>query len=300
MKYNLRNIIAYFFANAFILLGRVRRARNKALKGDYMLSIYFHNPSKKEFTFAVRWLRKNGFSFISIDDLKEILRGQKPFPKGAVLITVDDGWASNVPNMVEVANRERIPIAIFISTEAIEKGNYWFNYAKKARKGGLGFPSVEEIKRLPNQERLSILSVITSQLSLPRAAMTIKDIKTIHASGWVTIGGHSHSHPVLIRCTEEELIHEITYSKIKIENWVQKKVDIFAYPNGDFGEREINALKSAGYALGFANNPDYLTPLSLVEPYRIPRAGFLEGASRAENICRMTGVWKNFKKIKRI
>ncbi len=40
------------------------------------------------------WLRANGFSVISIDDLLAAQRGDRPLPDKAVLISFDDGYAS--------------------------------------------------------------------------------------------------------------------------------------------------------------------------------------------------------------
>ena len=82
-----------------------------------------------------------------MDDFEKIVSGTIPFPKGSVFITVDDGWASNLENMVCIAQQEEVPITIFVSTEAIETGNYWFNYANKATKLALGFPSKELNKK---------------------------------------------------------------------------------------------------------------------------------------------------------
>src|SRR5690606_4519750 len=270
--------------------------KKKALLGHYILSIYFHNPSKKEFSFAVRWLKKNGFSFISLEDLKKIKDGSIPFPKASVLLTVDDGWASNVSNIAAVADDEKVPVAIFVATEAIEEGNFWFRYAKAAKKQNLGFPSTEQMKKLPNHERLSILSSIQEKLTLPREAMTVEDVGKISASNWITIGGHSHSHPILPQCDNNELYKELNACKDKLQRWLNREVDAFAYPNGDFNESVVNATKALGYKLEFANNPAPLTPNALSNPFAIPRLGFLEGASEAENICPMVGIWSKISK----
>ncbi len=56
-----------------------------------------------------------------------------PFPKGAVCLTVDDGWQSNVHNVVEVANRHEVPVTIFVSTTSAEEGTYWWSYVQQAR-----------------------------------------------------------------------------------------------------------------------------------------------------------------------
>jgi peptidoglycan/xylan/chitin deacetylase (PgdA/CDA1 family) len=291
MKLTLRNILAYFMAKAILLSGRAKRAKLAALSGQYMLSVYFHNPSKKEFKFAIKWLKKNGFKVIHMDHFLELVAKNSPIPSGTVLITVDDGWGDNMPNMVTVAEKEKVPITIFIATEAIEEGNYWFKYAKKAKKNRLTYPSSEQLKKLPNSERLAILQKIKQDIKLPREAMTVENIRQISASKFVSIGAHSHSHPILINCDEDELEKEIRLSKEKLEQWTGKSIQTFAYPNGDFGSREEVALQKAGYKAGFANNPVKLDSSCLQMPYRIPRTGFLEGASNAENICRLIGVW---------
>src|SRR5689334_19448733 len=114
MKKNLRNLFAYLAANALILTGRVKQATQKSLDTECILSLYFHKPAKDEFEFTIRWFRKKGFKFISLRDLEKIINGDIPFPKGAVLLTVDDGWQTNVTNVAEVANRNQVPVTIFV------------------------------------------------------------------------------------------------------------------------------------------------------------------------------------------
>lgn len=291
MKRTFRNLLAHYYANILILLGAVKKAKRRALRGDYILSIYFHNPSKAEFEFAVKWLKKEGFKFISVDDLKQIIDGDAAFPKGAVLITVDDGWASNVQNLVPVAVIEKVPVTIFVTTEAIESGNYWINYVKKATSLGLGYPGSEDLKKFPNHERLDVLKKIKEQVKLPRESMTICEMKKIAVSPFFTIGGHTVTHPILTNCSEGEVKGEIEGCKATIEEWVGKTTDAFAYPNGSYGIREVKACEGAGYKLAFGNSPGFITRHNLKKRYQIPRIGFFEGGSHAENICRMMGVW---------
>lgn len=296
MRRKSRNLLSHYYSKMLILSGAVQRAKAKALRGDHILSLYFHNPSKKEFEFVVEWLKKEAFHFISVNDLDKIIEGEAPFPKGAVLITVDDGWASNIDNMVAVANREKIPITIFLTTAAVETGNYWFSYAKQATRMGLGYPSSRNLKKWPNNDKADIIRQIREKIELPREAMTIDDVKKIASSPYITIGAHTVNHPVLPNCTDEEASYEVKQSKEIIESWIGKKVETFAYPNGDFGEREANICKEAGYKLVFANNPGFITQENLHERYKIPRIAFLEGASNEENICRIVGAWHPYSK----
>ncbi|WP_200977106.1 polysaccharide deacetylase family protein [Echinicola sp. 20G] len=296
MKKKVRNFLAYCVAQTFILSGKVRKAKQSALTEEKILSIYFHKPSKEEFEFAIKWLKKNGFYFISVEDIKAIIKGAMPFPKGAALITVDDGWASNIENMAKVADREKVPIQIFLATEAIEQGNFWFSTAKKANKYKLNLPNKDELKLLPNVERLKFMASIQDKIKAPREAMTVQEIKNI-LSDFVSVGAHSHSHPILIRCSESELKFEITHSKEKVELWTEKPISTFAYPNGDYGSREIALLKKNNFELAFSTIPKVLTKDMLHDNYCLPRIGFLEGGSKAENICRMVGIWHSNTKV---
>src|SRR4051794_16386279 len=115
MKRKIRFLAASVAARFMILSGFTRDIRKKALRGDFILSIYFHSPEKKIFKYCIEWLKRNGFEFLSQDDILSIIDGRKPFPMGGVIVTVDDGWRSNEENIVSVANELQIPITIFVS-----------------------------------------------------------------------------------------------------------------------------------------------------------------------------------------
>jgi peptidoglycan/xylan/chitin deacetylase (PgdA/CDA1 family) len=124
--------------------------------------------------------------------------------------------------------------------------------------------------------------------------MTVDEIQEVEKNSKVVIGSHTVTHPILPRCTDEEVYLEISHSKEQLEEMLQHEINGFAYPNGDFSEREINMVKTAGYRLAFTTKPNYLTADNIKEKYKLPRFEVLKDVSFAENICRMSGVW--FKK----
>lgn len=292
MLFNRRNILAFFVAGILIVTGSVRRARKRALQGSCILSIYFHDPEKDLFESCVKWLQKQGFSFISTNELTAIARGEQKFPHGSVILTVDDGWKNNRENIVAVAERLQVPVTIFVSTDPVEKGGaYWWSYIKKANKAGLFQQSVESLKKLDNTERTRIVQEVKAKLPLEREALTIEEVQTISNGGYVSIGSHTVTHPILPRCSDDTAFFELATSKTTLESWLDKKVDGFAYPNGDYTEREINILKEMGYQVAFSTQTTYLTKENISDIYTIPRFEVFEQASFTENICRMTGVW---------
>lgn len=293
MKKIFRYITATVFANFLIAIGLVKNIKDRAKRGDFILSIYFHCPCKALFEFCIKWLKKNNFVFLSQQDVLTISQKKMPFPKGGVIITVDDGWKTNEENIVAVANKYKIPVTIFVSTDPVEKGNFWWRYISVAKEKKLIKFSVEELKKVSNQERLNVLQQIPNSLQLPREALTVDQVKQISLSNFVTIGSHTVSHPVLIHCNENELHSELEISKKKIEEWLNKDVYCFAYPNGDFGIREKEYLKKTNYSLAYTTQPEYLTANSLENLYELPRFAIFENISKAEAVCRMLGIWQN-------
>lgn len=291
-KKSFRNLLGCLAANIFIMAGLVKFATKKALNTKCILSMYFHKPSKSEFEFCIQWLKKKGFRFLSLHDMEQIVKKEIPFPKGAVLLTVDDGWQSNVTNVVEVANRYKVPVTIFVSTTPVEEGAYWWSYVQQAYKKGLIRFSKKELKKMPDETRLGVLKEIKKKIFPGRDAMTVDQVKSIAASPYITIGSHTVTHPILINCNEMKVYEELKLSRQKLESWIGEEVAYFAYPNGDYSQREVQVLKTLNYRLAFSSQPQYLTPKLLKDNFTLPRFGFLEGASSAENICRMAGIWQ--------
>jgi predicted Rossmann fold nucleotide-binding protein DprA/Smf involved in DNA uptake len=95
----------------------------------------------------------------------------------------------------------------------------------------------------------------------------------------------------LPNCEHTYVKKELEISNEKLADWLKKDVEYFAYPNGSYCARDVDIIKEFNYRLAFMNDPHYLTPQKLKNIYEIPRFGYLDGASFAENICRITGVW---------
>jgi hypothetical protein len=103
MELSIRNIAAWLLSNFYIITGKINRVKKLARNGEILLSVYFHNPSKKQFEGCVKWFVQNGFTIISTAELHSIIKNNKPIPASSVVFTVDDGWKENKENIVAVA-----------------------------------------------------------------------------------------------------------------------------------------------------------------------------------------------------
>ena len=292
IKSRLRFFLGYVISLYLILTGKVSSIIKKALNGEIILSIYFHNPRKKTVRCLIDWLQNNGFHFISAEELIDILKTGKNFPKGAVFLSIDDGWRKNISNVFEIVGKSNIPITLFPIIEPIINSNgFWWSYVDKGINIGLKIPEKENLKLISNAERIKIVEKVKSSFLIKDEAIGIEDLKIIAREKSITIGSHTYSHPILICCNEKELEFEIGESKTILEELIKSKVKYFAYPNGKHRKREMDCVKKIGYEAAFGTDPDYIMTTDPINLFNIPRFEIRDDASLRENICRLTGVW---------
>jgi peptidoglycan/xylan/chitin deacetylase (PgdA/CDA1 family) len=89
--------------------------------GHHRNSLYV---SPENFEKQMRFLRKNNYRVISINELLFLLRQDKPRPHHIVAITFDDGYKDNYSNAFKILRKYKFPAAIFISPGLVGKAGY--------------------------------------------------------------------------------------------------------------------------------------------------------------------------------
>lgn len=292
MKWNIRNILAACRAELYILTGAVSKRQLYIQQNRYILSIYFHNPTKETFRKCIKWLKEEKYHFLTVDNLTNLNTTSFEIGKKYVIITVDDGWRENITNIVPIAIEYKTPVTIFISTEPMLQGNrFWWSYFKQAKFQGIKTNSIEKLKKIPNDDRLAQLDLVKNKILNKREAMNIEEIIEISSTPYISIGSHTVSHPILTQCSNDQLMHEVDHSKLILEQLLLKPINSFSYPNGDFSGREVEIVKNAGYKIAFGTKPFYLKMEHKDQLFTLPRFEILDNVSFSENLCRMTGVW---------
>ncbi len=307
MKRKLRDIAANVIGYFVVKLGFVDRAIKKSIQNGYITGIYFHNPGKKLFEQIISRLKLKGFTFLTIAQLEDFLEGTSKAPEKAMWISLDDGWADNMQNVLPFAVKNNVPLTFYIATEAVEEsGYYWWSLAEKYRHL-LDEPFRGEINKLwevTEAERKQAIESLKAKLSkdatglvMEREAMTIDDVKKLAQNELITIGSHTVNHVIAPNCTDEELEYELSESKKKLEEWTGRKIDHFCFPNGDLSGREETLLKKTGYRFAAAAENEFIAPQT--EQYRITRFSVGDGYFY-EELCHCFGVWQSvIKKLKK-
>lgn len=125
-----------------------------------------------------------------------------------------------------------------------------------------------KIKAMPQDERFEVIETLEKRLGHQLSAdprpsdiyqsLDWEDVREMRASGLISMGSHSHSHPILSRCGPEDLKAEVLTSKKLIEERIGASCRLFCYPNGqmgDFDSRTKDMLRSSGFACALTTVP---------------------------------------------
>ena len=283
LRFFIGNIIGFFVYH-------LASKKMKNLNNNEILSIYFHNPSVKNFERIVRYLRKESFTFISVDKLEQILTGKEPIDKKYVVLTFDDGWQSNI-SLIPIIEKYEVYSCFFITIDPIISGNFWWEYVRAVYTDkNFKVKKLEELKKVSNKERLEIIETLKQKISLQRSAMTKDELLEFAKCKFITIGSHSVNHPVTINCADHEIEFEYTESKTILENWLKREVHYFAFPNGNYNSIDIHYLNKANYRMAFTTKSEFINYES--DLFQIPRNPCFEGGGFHENRAKMFGIWQ--------
>ncbi len=105
----------------------------------------------------------------------------------------------------------------------------------------------------------------------PPRAMTAAQLRAVAASGLVTLGAHTVTHPLLASLPAEAQAREIADSRRAVEEWAGRAVTTLAYPYGDQNGVTRVAARAAGITAACAGGGTPVTAAS--DPLGLPRFG---------------------------
>jgi peptidoglycan/xylan/chitin deacetylase (PgdA/CDA1 family) len=160
--------------------------------------------------------------------------------------------------------------------------------------------AVTRQKALPTYDTIAILTMLEDGLSrlavkLPASYgddrfLSWAELSQLAESPLVTIGSHSTTHVPLTRLTSDEVAAELAASRAALESRLSRRVEWFAYPNGDHDAASIELVRQAGYRGAFTT----LDGPTAVRGHRfaLNRINVHEGATRTVSrfVSRIAGV----------
>ena len=247
---------------------------------------------------AVLIYLKRWFTFISPRDYVEAAASGRALAPYSLMLTFDDGYADLCERLLPILESIQVPAAVFVSTGAMAGDVLWFQKLFAAiiftkldcSPDGFNVP-VRPTATL--QERVATLDAY-SQLQKrtdpesweeqvgricdafrwdgdlhDQRLMTWSQLETLRRSPYVTVGGHSVSHPYLPLCDARRLQRELVECRDELADRLRVDFIPFSYPNGASDRRVIEAVRAANYDAAFVMAPGLNTTVS--ERYRLFR-----------------------------
>lgn len=231
---------------------------------------YHKVPDATKFETQISYLKSN-YNIISIQDVLNSLLDKKPLPSNSILITFDDGDISVLENGLPVLKKYNLPSCLFIITQLINTNeDVWIKMVEsqeisrgssyqEARKKVNYFKNLDNSLREEEMKNYNIIE--TRQL-------TSEDLVVLHQSG-MYIGNHTHSHPMLDKCSPEEIDREFNNSLNIFKELNLPGYDVFAYPNGNTSKKTEMQLRDLGMKLIFLF--DHKVNQFQLDPFNISR-----------------------------
>ena len=228
--------------------------------------------------------RKQGFEFLSVDDLYELMRGNRKQRKPFVIFTLDDGYVDNYTIAYPIFKKYKVPFCIYVATDFPDNKAFLWWYAIEeylsgdADKNEKFVEMRQKVLAFPREHFINDCRTLLSDFDLnplkyvQTEALTWSQIVEMSNDPLCTIGGHSVSHPAFSSLKENEIRLEIEEGVKILQNHIKKPITHFAYPYGslnEVNEREYNITEDYGFKTIMTTIQGFITKKSNVG--RLPR-----------------------------
>ncbi|WP_170923693.1 polysaccharide deacetylase family protein [Desulfocicer vacuolatum] len=227
-------------------------------------------------------LLKTKFNVISLGSMLDYLKTERSLSRCCV-ITFDDGWQDTFTHAFPILERYKLPATVFLTSGYMNTDRRfwpdelaaclgeWFSRGRGDALLPMGVKRILEKEGVTSHQsptfiidraiggfkKISETSRDTLLLELKeifpnriddRVMMTWQEVDTMTATGRIDLGAHTVSHCLLDQIPPWEAKKEILQSKQEIESRLNRSVDYFAYPNGNFTPEISDLVREAGFA----------------------------------------------------
>lgn len=203
-------------------------------------------------------------------------------PPRAVCISFDDGYRSTHDLALPILKRLGLPATVFVTSGFLDEGSMWndriVEAVRRIPEGKLDLQEVEmgvkslsslkdriniankindDCKYLSPEGRIKVITTLEKLVAQPPVAslMLTREMVTSLSRNNIEIGGHTVTHPILTKLSDDAARQEILENKRLLEELTGKSLRLFAYPNGkvgmDFDQRHVQMVEAAGYSAAF-------------------------------------------------
>lgn len=230
---------------------------------------YHKVENSLQFEKQINYLKKN-YHILNMIEFKKYSKNTMLY-KNPLLLTFDDGDKSVYNNAFPILRKHNLHAIIFVVTNLIDtKYPFWWEEIKYYLGEEEGEKKVWEVKTWVNKDRENFLESLrknSDKVHLEKEQLSTTELKEMNAQG-LSIGNHSHTHPIFDKCTQKELNYECENSiNLLLEKGLHPHV--FAYPNGNHSQFSEKILKN--FRINSVFLFDHKINMGRLNPFRISR-----------------------------
>jgi len=197
------------------------------------------------------YLYKHGFTTLTLYELEQFILGELEVPKKSVVITFDDGYASNFHYAYPILKKYKFKASMFLITH-----------------------------KIPDE----------AQKFTPERSIAIGWDQIVKASDVFEYANHTHDFHKMTEDGIPYLIAR-SQNNLKIDLELNKNItkgDYFAYPYGKYKDENMEVLEELGYRMAFTTNKGYVKPGDPV--YELNRFGVFPTTNRIRFMQILYGI----------
>ena len=280
-------------------------------------------------------LRARGIDIVTMDEVHQRLI-ERDFSRRFACFTLDDGYRDNRDHALPVMREFEAPLTVYVTSDfASGSGRLWWTALEMAiakadaievTMGGVAtrldtstaqakqaaFDRTHDwLRTLPEHDLRREIAALCARHGIDQAAicrdlcMSWDELKAFAADPLVTVGAHSITHCNLAQQSEATARDELTLSRARIEEALQRPAIHLAYPYGDkpaAGPREFALARAAGFKTAVTTRPGMVFPESADHMTALPRVS-LNGNYQDARILPVltsgaaTAMWNGFRRV---
>ncbi|MET0717314.1 MAG: polysaccharide deacetylase family protein [Pseudoxanthomonas sp.] len=240
---------------------------------------------------------KRDFHPMRFDQVLSCIDANRRLPKGAILVTFDDGYDDNYRIAYPILRELGMSAMFFVSTGHIDSGMpYAYDWLVhmicttaatrlQARELGIDWeiPAtlderrvlaarlLDQLKGLDDAGQEALIARLEREWDIPRGAghpqcrpMDWAQLREMHEGG-MEIGSHGVGHRMLAKLPKDQMRTEVNGSKNALERELGAPVQVLSYPVGGpdaFDTETVEVVRAAGFRMACS----YVAGTSVIEP----------------------------------
>jgi len=233
----------------------------------------------EQFEEHLKYYKKN-FDVISVEEAFFNIQNGVKTKNNTITISFDDGYKNNHEVALPLLEKYNIPATIFVSSlcasdgidkclwseyiaalnyyhrdELIRIGNYSFSNGYEPNKQ---ITLVDFIKQASCRDRDAFIQNLVEEYDLRNKLDSIPDevwklmskneLIELSRSKNISIGSHGHLHYNFGAISIDNARKDMLYSKEQLENTLDKKINMIAFPDGSYNDEVKNVAEKLGFS----------------------------------------------------